>query len=204
MAAASPPPMQMAAQPYRLSWRSKAFKSVVRIRAPEAPMGWPSATAPPWTLIFSWEIPSSFMAANTTTAKASLISKRSISSRVIPARPKTFLMAPMGAVVNHSGSWATEVWATILAMGLRPWALAYSAVVTTTAEAPSLILEALAAVTVPSLSKAGRRLGILARSARKGSSSRSTTVTAPLFPGTSTGTISAAKVPSSAAFRALS
>ena len=47
MAVASPPPMQMAAMPRRKSYCSSAESSVTRMRAPDAPMGWPSAQAPP-------------------------------------------------------------------------------------------------------------------------------------------------------------
>ena len=49
------------------------------VAEPEAPMGWPSATAPPRTLSFSCGIASSFMAAIATAANASLTSKRSTS-----------------------------------------------------------------------------------------------------------------------------
>jgi len=47
IAVASPPPMQIAAQPRRAPRRSIALSRVTRMRAPEAPIGWPSATAPP-------------------------------------------------------------------------------------------------------------------------------------------------------------
>ena len=43
------------------------------------------------------------------------------------------------------------------ASGLRPSSAAFFALITTTAAAPSLMPEALPAVTVPALSKAGRR-----------------------------------------------
>jgi len=54
-------------------------------RAPLAPIGWPSAVAPPWTLIFSCGMPRSRMANMATQAKASLTSNRSTSSTVQPA-----------------------------------------------------------------------------------------------------------------------
>ena len=59
----------------------------------------------------------------------------------------------------------------------------------------------MAAVTVPSLLKAGRRDGIFSMLAENGCSSRSTTVS-PLRVFTVTETISSANVPSSFAFRA--
>jgi len=46
-AVASPPPMHKLATPLVLPWRFRAAISVVTIRAPEAPIGWPSAVAPP-------------------------------------------------------------------------------------------------------------------------------------------------------------
>ncbi len=49
-AVASPPPMQRLATPRFRLRRFNAFKSVTTIRAPEAPIGWPSAQAPPLTL----------------------------------------------------------------------------------------------------------------------------------------------------------
>ncbi len=49
------------------------------MRAPEAPIGWPSAHAPPCTLTFSCGSLNSFIAAIVTAANASLISHRSTS-----------------------------------------------------------------------------------------------------------------------------
>jgi hypothetical protein len=68
----------------------------------------------------------------------------------------------------------------------------------TAAAAPSEIEEELAAVTVPSLRKAGFNCGIFAISQVKGVSSRSTSVS-PLRPFTVTGTISARNAPFSIA-----
>src|SRR5258706_4556030 len=74
MAVASPPPMHKLATPrFRPRLRSAPI-SVTRMRAPEAPIGWPSAQAPPCTFIFSCGRPCSFIAAIATTANASLIS----------------------------------------------------------------------------------------------------------------------------------
>src|SRR5204863_6661170 len=58
MATALPPPRQSAATPMRPLRRSRACRSVTRTRAPLAPIGWPSAIAPPWTFTRSVEIPS--------------------------------------------------------------------------------------------------------------------------------------------------
>ncbi len=74
--------------------------------------------------------------------------------------------------------------------------MATSAEVTSSAAAPSLIVEAFAAVTVPSFEKAGRRPAILSSFTREGSSSLSTSSGSPRRWGTSTGTISSLKRPS--------
>ena len=55
------------------------------MRAPEAPIGWPSATAPPLTLTFSSSMPSIRIEFSVTEANASLISQRSMSSALRPA-----------------------------------------------------------------------------------------------------------------------
>ena len=68
------------------SWRSSACSSVTRMRAPEAPIGWPSAQAPPWTFSRSCGAPVSAMKAIGTTAKASLTSQRSTSPTLQPRR----------------------------------------------------------------------------------------------------------------------
>ena len=66
--------MQRLATP-RFNPRScNAAMSVVVIRAPLAPIGWPSAVAPPFTLIFSCGIPRSRIAIIATQANASLTS----------------------------------------------------------------------------------------------------------------------------------
>ena len=96
------------------------------------------------------------MDAMVTTEKASLISQRSMSLALRPALSRASLAASTGAVVNQSGSWAKDAWLTILPRGFTPRDSAFSADVTTNAAAPSLILDAFAAVTVPCLSKAGR------------------------------------------------
>src|SRR5262249_18731472 len=44
-----PPPMHIVANPYRACRVAIAWISVVAIRAPDAPSGWPIAIAPPFT-----------------------------------------------------------------------------------------------------------------------------------------------------------
>ena len=53
IAVASPPPMHSAATPFFRPCFSSACKRVTTIRAPDAPIGWPSAQAPPLMLTLS-------------------------------------------------------------------------------------------------------------------------------------------------------
>ena len=63
-----------------------------------------------------------------------------------------------GAVVNHSGACGVgRMCATMRASGFTPRAVRSSAPISTSAAAPSLMLDELAAVMVPSFLKAGRR-----------------------------------------------
>ena len=97
-----------------------ACSSVTISRAPVAPMGWPSAQAPPLTLSFSRGMPRSRCAAMATTAKASLISNRSTSLTLQPVLSSSLRIAGIGAVVNHCGSWLWVAWPLISASVGRP------------------------------------------------------------------------------------
>ena len=165
------------------------------MRAPEAPSGWPSETAPPYTLVWAAVIPSKSTLTRPTTLKASLSSKKSMSLTEIPARLAARGTALAGAVVNHSGSWAASAEPAIRARGLRPSWAAFSSDIRTSAAAPSLRVEALAAVTVPSLVKAGRSELTLSRMRLLYSSSWATCTTLPLRSLTSTGTTSRSNLP---------
>src|ERR1700722_1456742 len=92
-----------------------------------------------------------------------------------PVLSLSFLIAPIGAVGNRLGKSAWEACATIIARGLRPRFSASERRIKTSAAAPSEIELELAAVTVPSLRKAGCRLGILSSLALGGCSSSLTT-----------------------------
>src|SRR6185295_2455591 len=70
----SPPVTQSVASPSRASRRPISWRSVVTMRAPVAPIGWPSAIAPPFTLSFAWSSPRSRSHAITCAANASLSS----------------------------------------------------------------------------------------------------------------------------------
>jgi hypothetical protein len=82
----------------------------------------------------------------------------------------------------------------ILASGLAPSLSAADLLASTTAEAPSLSVEALAAVTVPFLSKTGRSVGIFSSLTFLYSSS-SETVTSPFLSAITTGAISFLNAP---------
>ena len=87
IATALPPPRHSDARPRRLPWRCSAWTSVVSTRAPLAPIGWPSATAPPWTFTFASSSSSSFPHASICAANASFSSNRSMSrSQLSPSR----------------------------------------------------------------------------------------------------------------------
>ena len=79
-----PPPEQIAAQPSPPPRRRSSWTSAPTIRAPEAPIGWPRAIAPPLTLTLSSSMPSIRTEFSATEANASLISQRSISSADLP------------------------------------------------------------------------------------------------------------------------
>src|SRR5450759_1879481 len=100
----------------------------------------------------------------------------------------------MGAVVNQLGSCACTAWLTIRANGLQPSLAAVEAHINTNAAAPSLMLELLAAVMVPSFLKAGLRLAILSSLTLPGPWSIEITVS-PARPLIVTGAISAANAP---------
>ena len=57
-------------------------------------------------------------------ANASLISQRSMSSTVMPARSRHFVDAGPGAVSMITGSAPATALITMRARGFRPWALA--------------------------------------------------------------------------------
>src|SRR4030095_8981367 len=130
--------------------------SVTRTRHPDAPIGCPSAIAPPLTLILLVSQPISLLTAHACAANASLISMRSRSECFHPAFSRHHFDAGTGPMPMIDGSTPVVAYALILASGVMPSCAARSAVITSTAAAPSLMPEALAAVTDPSLANAGR------------------------------------------------
>src|SRR5690606_5486706 len=173
-AVASPPPMHKEATPRPPPLARSACTSVTTILAPDAPIGWPSAHAPPLTFTFACSRPRSCIAAMVTQANASLISYRSTSLALHPVRSRSARMAPTGAVVNHAGSCAAPACPTMRASTGRPRRRASLSRMRMTEAAPSEIDEELAAVIVPFSRNAGLRPGIRPTSLRSGPSSRST------------------------------
>ena len=70
------------------------------MRAPEAPIGWPRAIAPPLTLTLSSSTPSIRTELRATEAKASLISQRSTSSGLLPIFSSACLAALAGVLAR--------------------------------------------------------------------------------------------------------
>src|SRR4029079_2625857 len=111
----------------------------------------------------------------------------------------TLSIAPIGAVVNQFGACACTLCARMRAIGLAPIFFAVDSRISTSAAAPSEMLDEVAAVILPSLEKAALRPGILSSLALNGCSSNLTTVS-PLGLARVTGAISHSKLPSSLAF----
>ena len=84
-----------------------------------------------------------------------------------------------GAMVNRSGSRAASALDRMVAKGVTPNSAALSADIRTRALAPSFKVLALAAVTDPSLSKTGRRVGIFSSFTLRNSSSSVTMTGSP-------------------------
>ena len=195
MATPMPPPMHRVASPFLPPERFSSCSRVVRMRAPEAPIGWPMAMAPPLTFTLAGSRPSSFSTHRLWAAKASLDSTRSRSATVQPAFSSALRDAGIGPVPMMAGSTPALAQERMVARGSRPRALASSADMSTIAAAPSLSPEALAAVTEPSLVKAGRSFSIDSSVAPWRMYSSLSTVTSPFLPAITTGTISSSNFP---------
>ncbi len=130
----------------------------VQHAAPDAPIGWPMAMAPPLTLTLSGSQPKSLLTAQAWAAKASLASTRSRSSTDQPAFLQRLARWPDRAGAHDGRIDAGMGPDAMRASGVMPRFVASSADISTRAAAPSLMPDALPAVTVPSLSKAGRSL----------------------------------------------
>src|SRR3954451_6128850 len=199
-----PPPEQMAATPRPPPRRRSSCTSVPSTRAPEAPIGWPRAIAPPFTFTFDSSRPSMRIELMATDANASLNSNRSMSSTVRPAFSSAAFVAFAGVRARYGKSSATAAWATTVASTARPFDFAHSSLETTNAPAPSFTPGELPAVCVPSLpTSPGSLASDSSELSRRGASSISTTVS-PFFDLIVTGTISSGRRPLSVASTASS
>src|SRR5438105_15619028 len=97
-----PPPPHSAAAPTFAPRRLSSSASVSTRRAPLAPIGWPSATAPPLTFTRSSSSRSMRVELIATDAKASLISTRSRSSASRPAFFSALASASAGTVCSQA------------------------------------------------------------------------------------------------------
>src|SRR6185503_4461538 len=150
----------------------------------------------PLTLIFFVSQPISLLTAQACAANASLISIRSRSAGFHPAFSSARRDDGTGPMPMIDGSTPDEANARILAKGLRPSCAARSAFMTSTAAAPSLIPDALPAVTLPCLSNAGRNAESASSVAPAlMNSSLSNATGSPLRCGSITGTISSLNLP---------
>src|SRR5689334_20320001 len=120
----------------------------------------PIAMAPPLTLTLLVSQPRSLFTAQACAAKASLASTRSRSPTFQPAFLSAAREAGIGPVPMILGSTPACAHDTMRASGFLPSLAACLAVIRTTAAGPSLLPDALPAVTVPYFSKAGRSLVI--------------------------------------------
>ena len=159
--------------------------------------------APPLTFSLSVFQAKSLVTAQAWAANASFASIRSRSSTVHPAFSKAARDAGIGPVPIIAGSTPRVAQETIRAIGTTPRASAADARIKTSAAAPSLIPDALPAVTVPSLAKAGRSFASVSTEVPCFGCSSSDTITSPLRPLIVTGTISSVKRPAFCAASAL-
>ena len=186
--------------PFLALRRCISCSSVTRMRQPDAPIGWPMAMAPPFTLTLLVSQPISLFTAQAWAAKASLISSRSRSCGFQPARSSALRDALTGPMPICAGSRPVVAKLAMRPSGVRPSAAALAALMTITAAAPSLMPEALPAVTPPALSKAGRSpASTSALLLRLRNSSAEKTIGSPFFCAMLTGTISSLNLPASCA-----
>ena len=144
----------------------------------------------PFTFVLSISISSSRMQYSACAANASFSSIRSTSPISIPAFPSAFRTAGTGPVPIIAGSTPATPRECQRSLGRSPSSAAFAADIITTAAAPSLMLDALPAVTLPSGLNTGRSVASLSSvvSAR-GPSSCDTTTGSPRRCATLTGVI---------------
>ena len=145
----------------------------------------------------------SLLTAQACAAKASLASTRSRSPTDQPAFSSALREAGIGPVPMICGSTPAVAQETMRTSGVMPRRAASASVISRVAAAPSLMPDALPAVTVPSLSKAGRSFCIASSVAPWRIYSSWSTIVSPLRPLTVTATISSLNLPAFCAASAL-
>src|SRR5437764_1117016 len=126
----------MVSRPMVLSRVCRSLISVVMMRAPVMPKGWPRAMAPPLGL--SWSsmlIPSSSQTGRTWAANASLSSTMSMSVIFMPDWASTLRTASIGPTPMISGARPVTALAMMRTLGFRPSAWARSSDMTSVAAA---------------------------------------------------------------------
>ena len=99
-----PPPAHIETTPWVAPRRRSSLIMVTTMRAPVAAIGWPRLQPLPLTFTIVGSMPSVRTAATGTEQNASLISKRSMSSMVRPARSSAFGIASVGPMPVRAGS----------------------------------------------------------------------------------------------------
>mmetsp|Transcript_2204 Transcript_2204/g.5966 ORF Transcript_2204/g.5966 Transcript_2204/m.5966 type:complete len:230 (+) Transcript_2204:2367-3056(+) len=150
--------MHIETTPKRPPRRSSSLIMDTERRAPLMPSGCPIAMAPPFTFTMSRLSLSLSMQYSACDPKASLISKRSISSTPRPAFSNTAGMATAGPIPITLGSTPATAKARNVARGFNPRRLASARVISMTMAAPSLSCDAFPAVVLPFESKTGFNL----------------------------------------------
>ena len=168
------------------------------MRAPELPIGCPSAIAPPLTLTRAGSRSSPRMQARLCAANASFSSIKSRFGARRPARASAFFVAGIGPSPMKAGSTPAVAETTKRASGVTPDAFTASSLARSTAAAPSLIGDEFPAVTVPPARKAGASLASFSSVVSgRGDSSFAKRIDSPFGAGIGTGTISRANAPAS-------
>src|SRR5262250_475164 len=177
--------------------RSISYNRVTVIRVPVQPMGCPSAIDPPFTFSRARSKCSSRSQAMTCAAKASFNSTRSKSATLRPCFSSSLCMAGTGPMPMVRGSTPADVTATMRASGFRLCLLTNASLATTTAAAPSVMPDELAAVIVPAFENTGARAAIFSSVAPGNGCSSRVTTCLPFLPSIVTVAISASKRPAS-------
>ena len=154
-----PPPMHSVARPFFASRFCISCSSVTSMRAPEAPIGWPIAIAPPLTLTLAG-IPAQVLVHRQRLRGERLIGFDQVQVIDLPSGPRQHLAGGRDRAGPHHRRIDARRRETGDARQRRQAALlASSAVISIRAAAPSLMPDALPAVTVPSLVNAGPQPG---------------------------------------------